>query len=70
MPPTVATRSGSTKLACGVPDPNRRAWCSLPPGHDGKHQDSWGKTFTTAPKGRLDDLPRFLKGTTYMTPVG
>jgi len=44
-PDVVPTRTGSTKLACATPDPNRRAWCTLPPGHPGRHQDSWGKKF-------------------------
>lgn len=56
----VETRSGSTKLACGIQDPKRRAWCVLPPGHEGKHADSWGKKFTGPVVGRLADLPRYL----------
>jgi hypothetical protein len=57
----VPTRTGTTKLACGAADPKRRAWCILPPGHPGKHQDSWGKKFVGAePAGRLSDLPRYL----------
>lgn len=61
MGDVVKTRTGTTKLACGAEDPKRRAWCALPPGHPGKHQDSWGKKFTGAePSGRLADLPRYL----------
>jgi hypothetical protein len=61
MSEAIEHRSGSTKLACGVEDPKRRAWCVREPGHEGKHQDGWGKTFDGAPKGRLADLPRFLR---------
>lgn len=43
--PVIQTRSGITKLACGCADPDRLAWCILPPGHSGKHEDSWGKQF-------------------------
>lgn len=46
--PIVETRSGSTKLACAVEDPHRRARCALPPGHRGRHEDSWGKRFDAA----------------------
>lgn len=58
-------KDGATGGYCGVPDPKRRAWCFLPTGHDGRHQDSWGKRFSApepAPLPVAETLPWWQDG--------